>query len=174
MNAKPIGLFEKFANFIHIPYYSFHYDKKYESDHQMIIRVSRKFVISLFIVFMFDTLLDWLLSLIDSVIELIHLMIEFFEYSFESILQQTLETNHHQSEIIMVNATIIIALYGLYRFKLVVPKLYVYGKNKLSAAWLGTIERESSCWKALTLMRKIKLISVYCIWSAFFLSLLSI
>ena len=174
MSTKSIGLFGKFADFIHFPHFPRQYDKRYESDGQMIIRVSRKFVVSLIIVFMFDTLLDWFLSLFDSVIELIHLMIEFFEFSFESILQHTLNTNHHESEIIMVNSTIIIVLYGLYRFKLVAPKLYVYGKNNFSAAWQRVIERESSCWRALTLMRKIKLLAVYCIWSACFLSLLSI
>lgn len=174
MSTNSIGLFGKIMCFIHNFHFFGQYDKQDESDVQMIKRIARKFAILFFIIFMFDTLLDWFLSLMDSAYELIHLFVEFIEYSIEVILGYTLQTNHQESETIIVNATIIIGIYVFYRFCRALPQLFSYFKDKLSAMWLRAIERESSYWQALTIMRKIKLIAVYSIGITFLSSVLTV
>jgi hypothetical protein len=73
---------------------------------------------------MFDFLLDGFLGLIDLAVTLLHLLIEAIEYMLELLLVYTLHTSTQQSETIIVNATIIIALYLTYRLLLNIPQLY--------------------------------------------------
>jgi len=137
------------------------HNKRFESDRQMLKRVSRKFGILFFVISMFDVLLDWFLSLIDGVIHLMHLSIEAIEYSFIVFFEHTLHLNHFQSEIIIVNGSIIIALYMTYRLILAAPVLFVRFKRNFLAAWLRYIRREYSCWKAMSLSHKIQFVSAY-------------
>jgi glucan phosphoethanolaminetransferase (alkaline phosphatase superfamily) len=111
-------------------------EKLSESDGQMLIRISKKFVVLFILILMFDSLLDWLFGFIDIVVELIHIVIEFFEYSLEIFLEHIFNANHHESEIIIVNFVIIIALYGIYRFCFILPQFYIGIKRRIKVAWL--------------------------------------
>lgn len=174
MTTKSMGFIGKCNSFFH--HYPFYIssDKKGESDSQMIMRVGRKFAILLFFIFMFDTLLDWFLDIMDSVFDLVHLGIEIIEHTLIVFLENTLHTNHQESETIIVNGTLILIFYAAYLVYRAAPKLYFRFSHYVSAVWLQTIERESSCWHALTLVRKIKVICVYSFCIAFVLSLLSL
>lgn len=127
----------------------------------MLVRVSKKFAVFFILILMFDTLFDWLLELFDAIFELIHLLIEVIEHFLELFLEHTFHTSHHQSETIIVNSAIIIAMYGLYRLFRAAPRLYKQFKRNSLAAWLRHIRRESSCWRALPLNKKIKLVLTY-------------
>jgi hypothetical protein len=127
----------------------------------MLQRVGRKFGVLFFVILIFDTLLDWFLWLIDLAIHLIHLIIQVIEYSLLIFLGQLFHIDQQQSEMIIVNATIIIALYLAYRLILAIPGLTIRVKHYLLSAWLRHIKRESSCWQAMPLTHKIKWVSAY-------------
>jgi len=110
---------------------------------------------------MFDTLLDWLLGLIDLAIELIHLGMDVVEYSIELILESTLHTGHQESEIIMINSALIIMIYLMYRAFFAIPGIYRRLTRKYKAARLLRKRRRTARWKSMLLSSKIKLISAY-------------
>jgi len=146
------------------------HDKSQESDSQMLIRVGKKFGVIFVIIFMFDTLVDWVLGVLDFILEGLHIVIEAIEYSIELILEHSLHTDHHQSEIIIVNATAIIALFLLYRLYIAIPKLYSRFENKC----LFHFNQNCLCWQATPLIRKIKLFLVYCLGISCVLFLISL
>jgi hypothetical protein len=138
------------------PFNKVKYDKTTETDRQMLLRIGKKFVLLFFLIFMFDTVLDLFSGLIDLIIELLHIGIEAVEYSIELLLEHIFHSNHQQSEMIIVNIAIILALYGFYRFCLVLPRLYKGFKNKIKTVWLSRKQSEVECWCALSLNRQIK------------------
>lgn len=137
------------------------YDKQNETDGQMLLRVAKKFALIIFVILTFDTLLEWFLGLIDLLGELLHLVIEFFEYSLEVIVEHVLHANHHESETLIVNAVLLIALYGFYRFLREFPRLAARLQQNIKAAWLKRKHEEVCRWQALSLERKIKIIVAY-------------
>jgi len=154
-------LFSRFKNFIEKTFFAKPCDKRYESDRQMIRRVGRKFAVIFFVILMFDTLLDWFLGLTDFVIHLLHLIIQAIEYSLLISLEHWFQFNQQQSEMIVVNAAVIIALFLTYRFIRLTPEWVVRLRQYLQSAWLRYIGRESSRWQAMSFTRKIKCISAY-------------
>lgn len=138
-----------------------HYDKRLESDRQMLHRVSLKFLTVIVFIWLFDSLLGLFLSLLDILLHLTHLMIETIEYLLVVFLQFSFNTSSQQSETIIVNTVIIIALFLAYQFMLTVPLMYVRFKRNLRAAWLRHIRREASCWRAMSVKHKIKWVGAY-------------
>jgi len=137
------------------------YDKQNETDRQMLLRIARKFAWIIFVILMFDTLLDWFLGIIDLLIELLHLVIEFFEYSLEVLVEHVLHSNHHESETIIVNAVLLVGLYGFYRFLKVLPVLASRLYRRFNVAWVERKREEACHWQALSLERKVKIVAVY-------------
>ena len=146
------------------------YDKSQETDGQMLIRISKKFAFIFILLVMSDTLFDWFLGLLDLLIEGVHLIIETIEYSIELILGSIFQTDHQQSEMIIVNVTIIISLYLFYRFCLITPSLYAGLTKKISSYF----DRKISYWQALPLIRKFKLASAYSLGTSFILFLVTL
>ena len=169
ISLKKNILLSRFQRFIEKTIFANPEDKRYESDRQMLQRIASKYAVFFFVILMFDTLLDWFLGLIDIVIHLIHLVIEAIEYMFELLLSNTLHTTPQQSEMIIVNATIIIALYLAYRLMLAVPGLTIRVKQYLLSVWSRFLKRESSCWRAMSLSYKVKWLSAYSFGTACFL-----
>ena len=158
---KKYTLLSQSQNFIEKLLFIKAHDKRNESDRQMLQRVARKYAVLFFVILMFDTLLDWFLGLTDLAIHFIHLIIQAIEYLFVIILWNLFQINQQQSETILVNATIIIALYLAYRLILATPNLIIRVKQYLLSVWLRYIKRESSCWQAMSLTHKIKWLSAY-------------
>lgn len=145
------------------------YDKRNESEQQMLQRISIKFTILFFVIVMLDSILDLLMSLADLVIQLTHLVIEAIEYSLELLLAQIFNTSAHQSETIIVNSTVIITLFLIYRLCIYIPLWYHIFKRNFRAACLSHLRQESSCWQAMPLSHKIKwvganIIGTSCLW----------
>ena len=105
-----MGLIRKFRHYIQKNRSVSHYDKRHESDWQMLKRIGGKFAVVFFLILISDTLLDWLLGLIDLLFEFLHIIIELVEYSFEVILEHTLHTDHYHNEVVIVNVAIIFSL----------------------------------------------------------------
>lgn len=166
---KTNTLLSPYISFIKGTPFATQYDKRFESEKQMLQRISIKFAILFFVIVIFDSLLDLLISFADLVIQLTHVLIEAIEYSLELLLTQILNTNSHQSETIIVNSTIIITLFLIYRLCINAPRWYFVFKRNCQAACLSHIRRESSCWRAMPLSHKIKWVSAYslgttCLW----------
>jgi hypothetical protein len=158
-------LLSQFLSFIRKTLLAKPHDKRNESDRQMLLRVGRKFAVLFLVILMFDTLLDWFLGLTDLAIQLLQLIIQAIEYLFVIILWDLFQVNQQQSETILVNFTIIIALYLAYQLILAAPNLIIRVKQYLLSAWLQRIQRESSCWQAMSLIHKIKWLSAYSVGS---------
>ena len=133
-------------------------DKSQETDGEMLIRVGKKFALLSIILLMSDTLFDWIIGLLDLMTEGIHIVIESIEYSIELILENIFQTDHQQSEMIIVNGAIVISLYLAYRLYLFTPKLC----SLIAKKWTSYLEHKSSYWHAMPLIRKTKLTCAYC------------
>jgi len=134
-------------------------EKPQETDRQMLTRISKKFALILVVIFMFDTLIDWILGLIDLMLEGSHILIEAIEYSIEILLEHTLHTDHQHSEIIIVNGTILLCLYLTYRLYFLIPKLCSRFIKKCSLY----AKHKSIDWHEIPLIRKAKISTVYCL-----------
>lgn len=134
-------------------------DKTQETDSQMLIRISKRFALILVVIFMFDTLLDWFLGLLDLMFEGSHILIEAIEYSIEILLEHTLHTDHQHSEMIIVNGAILLCLYLTYRLYFLIPKLFSRFIKKCSLY----AEHKFTYWHKMPLIRKAKISTVYCL-----------
>ena len=137
------------------------YDKRFESDQQMLKRIGIKFAVLFFIILMFDTLVDLLLGLIDFALHIVHLIIEAIEYSLLMLLGQLFNFDDKLSETIIVNTAIIIALFLAYRLIFAAPGWAIRVRNYLLATWPQHIKQESFRWRAKSLIHKIKWLGAY-------------
>ncbi len=122
----------------------------------MILATYRKiatiFIIGLMIILLFDVIFESFVTVIDISFEMI-------EFAFEFLIRRIFHTNHHQSEIILVNFYFIAALGGLYWLWRILPRL----KRYLIARWLKHKKRVNFYWQKLTTIEKIKLLTAYTI-----------
>ena len=137
-------------------------DIPYHSDKEMLIHVGIKFLLLFTIIFSFDFLIDLVLMILDLIFEILHLLIEIIDEMLESLLKEALPTTHHQNEVIIVNAAMIIVLFSLY--KLFHGVRYIYRlKRHIKADWVIYKKRTSLGWKLLPFLSKVKLVTAYCV-----------
>jgi len=148
-------------NIFKIVQHAWQYDKRNESSQQMLVRISIKFLILIFIILMFDSLIDLFLMGMHGFFQLIHFLIESIEYSLILILEDSLQTDRHQSEVIIVNTVFIGVLYSFFCLYLNTPKLCLKIKQNFHTAYLKYIKRESTYWRSLSLEQKANLITCY-------------
>ena len=141
-------------------------DVPYHSDKEMLIHVGIKFFVLFIIILGFDFLVDLMLMILDLVFELIHLLIEIIDETLESLLKDSLPTNHQQTESIIVNVALIIVLFGIYKLFHGVRFLYRL-KRHIKADWLRYKKRQSLNWHLLPIVSKIKLVVAYCVGFSF-------
>jgi len=139
------------------------YGRPDETDRQMLIRVGIQFVALLLIITLFDDLLDLILGTLHSIFELMHLLFEVIEGFIEEILEHTLHTTHHESEILIISAILILLVFGLYPLYKVWPRLYRSWRRNLNAICLRYRRRQSFYWRTLPVGRKWKLSIAYVI-----------
>lgn len=112
-----------------------------------------------FVILWIDELLDLLLFFFQALLDLAHLFGEVIEYGFELVLENTLQTDHHSSETIIVNIAIVLSLFGLYRFIWSIPRLLRKLKRKFLAVYLKHRRRARFFWKSLPIKSKFKLVT---------------
>ena len=83
-----------------------------ETDQRMLTKAGKQFVVLLLIITLFDDVLDLVLGMLHFVFELMHLLFEVIERFVEEILEHTLHTTHHESEIFIIS--MILMVFGLY------------------------------------------------------------
>ena len=146
---------------IHKNLFSQHFGEQQKTDSQMLRQVAMQFALLCFIILMFDSFLDLLMGCLDLIIGLFYVGMDSVEYFFESILENTVNIGHRQSDIIIVNGGLIIGLYVLYRAIFAIPRLYRKGVRKCKAAWLLKKRHRTAHWRRMTPVLKIKLIGAY-------------
>ncbi len=134
-----------------------------ETDRQMLTRVGKQFVVLFLIITLSDDLLDLILGTLHFVFELLHLLFEVIEGFIEEILEHTLHTTHHESEILIISTILILLVFGLYPLYKVWPRLYRSWRRNSRAVWLRYTRRQSFYWRTLPVGRKWKLIIAYVI-----------
>jgi hypothetical protein len=137
------------------------YEKYHESDGEMLLRVGKKFTILITVILLSDTIIDMICTFADFAGGLLHLFIEFIEYSLEVLVEHVLHADHHQSETIIVNAALLISFYLFYKFYFVIYEAAIRKKRAYQVAWIKHIRREAATWEMLTLARKIKVVITY-------------
>jgi hypothetical protein len=137
------------------------YEKQNESDQQMLLRIGKKFAVLFILLLMFDLVIDLLSGLIDMLIDLFHLILDAIEYSIELILEYFFNSNHQESDVIIVNFAIILALIGIYRLCLFIPLIYARLKKRIKTSCSNRKQKEIECWQSLSLNRKIKVALTY-------------
>jgi len=136
-------------------------DIPYHSDKEMLIHVGIKFLLLFIIILFFDSLVNLMLMILDFTFEILHLLIEIIEEILEALLEDTLATNHHQSEVIIVNVAMIIVLFGIYKTFHGVRYIYRL-KRHIKADWLSYKKRKFLSWQLLPIISKVKLVAAYC------------
>ncbi len=132
-----------------------------DSDGQMLARVAWQFFWLFLALLFFEDLLDFAIEIMHSIFEILHLLLEFIEGYVEEILEHFLHTDHHQSETIIVNALLLIGLYGFYRFVRAFPRIVRRLKRNYGAVRLKYKRRRLAYWRALLPNQKIKLTAAY-------------
>jgi len=132
-----------------------------ETDQQMLTRVGIQFLVLFLIITLFDELLDVVLEILHFVFELMHLLFEVIEGFIEEILEHTMHTSHHESEILIISTILILLVFGLYQLYKVWPRLYRSWRRNSRAVWLRYTRRQSFYWRTLPVGRKWKLITAY-------------
>lgn len=136
-------------------------DIPYHSDKEMLIHVGVKFLLLFIIILFFDSLVNLILMVLDFIFEILHLLIEIIEEILEAILEGTFATNHHQSEVIIVNVAMIIVLFSIYKTFHGVRYIYRL-KRHIKADWLSYKKRKFLSWQLLPIISKVKLVAAYC------------
>ncbi|WP_305908630.1 hypothetical protein Q9L42_009740 [Methylomarinum sp. Ch1-1] len=132
-----------------------------ESDLQMLARVGRRFALLFFILLFFEDISDFLLESLHVAFELIHVFLEVIELSVEIALEHLFHTSHHESEIIMINALLLGAIYLSYRLARSWPALPRRLQKRFTDAWLHYKNHKIAYWRSLTKAQQIKLTSAY-------------
>lgn len=122
----------------------------------MISAIHRKMAIVFFIGFIIIFMYDVVSELF---VWLVHISFELIEYSLELLIEHIFHTNHHQSEIILVDLLIIIALCILYWLWRILPRL----KRNLIAKWMKQKKLTNQYWHTLATVQKIQQVTVYTI-----------
>ncbi len=150
------------------------YQKCHESDGEMLARISTKFAVLITVILLFDTIIDVIGTIVDFAIGIFHICIELIEYSLEMLIEHVLNANHHQSETIIVNVALLLALYLFYKFAFVTYKAAIRQKRRYQAAWIKRKRREAATWKVLTLVRKVEVVLTYLVGISLILFLITL
>jgi hypothetical protein len=94
-------------------------------------------------------------SIIDATIWTIQTSQEWIEYTLESIIEYFFHTNHHQSEIIVINLYAVFIIAGLYLLWKIWPLLARKLKSKADEIYMREKSNFLSQWRVSSLKKKI-------------------
>lgn len=145
-----------------------------KTDRQLLTRIAWQFVLVFLLIVFFDTLLEWLAEGLHILLELLHLVIEVFEHLLEELLEHLLHTNHHQSETIIFNSAVLVAMVGLYRFFQRWPALSLSWRQRALTSWQQYKGQKLDTWQRLPRRQKFIVAGAYASGSALLLFLLTL
>jgi hypothetical protein len=96
-----------------------------------------------------------------SVLELGHILFEFIEEILDKSVEHIFHTDRHQTQVIVFYLMLSIVFGGIYYLWRVLPPLCRQSKEKLLAAWFWHKTRAFCYWQQLSLINKIKIVSIF-------------
>ncbi len=145
-----------------------------KTDRQLLTRIAWQFVLAFLLTVFFDTLLEWLIEGLHVLLELLHLVIEVFEHLLEELLEHLLHTTHHQSETIIFNSAVLVAMVGLYRFFQRWPALSLKWRQRALTGWQHYKIQKLAAWQRLSRRQKLMAAGAYASGGALILFLLAL
>lgn len=145
-----------------------------KTDRQLLNRIAWQFVLVFLLIVFFDTLLEWLIEGLHMLLELLHLVIEVFEHLLEELLEHLLHTTHHQSETIIFNSAVLVAMVALYRFFQRWPALSARWRQRALTGWQQYKRQKAGAWQRLPRRQKLIVAAAYASGGAVLLFLLTL
>lgn len=109
-------------------------------------------------VVMYDVTIDWVLSLLHLIFELIHIAYEWFELGIEHSVEHLFHTTRHGSQIVTFYILVLIACGLIYGFWRVLPRWLERLKQFANDSWVRRKTEWELYWLSLTLTKKISLV----------------
>lgn len=107
-----------------------------------------------------DVVFGLMLDMIHSLLELVHLLFEFFEATLDHIVEHIFHTGLQETQVIVFYLMLSMAFGSLYYLWKVMPRAYRKLKENLHAAFLQRKTRLFLYWAEQSLIDKIKLIAL--------------
>ncbi|MFU8790171.1 MAG: hypothetical protein ACNA7G_14165 [Methylobacter sp.] len=145
-----------------------------QTDRQLLTRIARQFIAVFLLIVFLDTLLEWLAEGLHILFELLHLVIEVLEHLIEELLEHLLHTSHHQSETIIFNIAMLLAVFGIYYLFRCWPALSLGLQRRLQTIWQNYRNRTTQAWQRLPRRQKRIVAVAYASGSALILFLLTL
>ena len=108
-----------------------------------------------------DVVFGLIFGLAHILLELAHMIFEFIEVNLDRIVEYIFDTDVHQTQVIVFYLLLAIALGGVYYLWSLVPRVYHQSKDNLLDAWLEKKAFASLHWRGLSLINKIKLVTIF-------------
>ena len=115
-----------------------------------------------------DVIFGLIFGFVHILLELTHMVFEFFEVNLDRIVEHLFDTDGHQTQVIVFYLMLSIAFGGLYYLWRLLPRIYHQAKENLLDLWLEQKALISLYWDDLSLINKIKMaaistVAIYCI-----------
>jgi len=107
---------------------------------------------------MYDVTIDWLFSLLHLILEIIHILYEWFELGIEHTVEHLFHATRHGSQIVTFYILLLIGgsiIYWLWR---VMPRFYEFCKVFAAQAWVRRKTEWEYYWLSLTVGKKATLL----------------
>lgn len=111
----------------------------------------------LVIILLPDMLLELLHGLLELIMEAVHLLFEMLESALDTIIEHTLNTGTHQTQIIVFYIIAFAAFYGLVRLWRAVPRVYQRCKESITSTKAFYKAQAEDYWHGLQFAQKLKI-----------------
>ncbi len=119
----------------------------------------------------FELIAEGLHILLELIVELGHIIFEWVEISLDTVIELLFETELHDTQIIVFYIIMSAVCFALYRLCLRIPRFLRLCYTQLTAFFLRQKNRLTLHWQSLTLINKIKLVTITVIISFLYISL---
>lgn len=107
-----------------------------------------------------DILLELLHGLLELIIEAMHILFEVIESALDNVIEHTLNTGTHQTQIIVFYIIALIALYGLVRLWRIVPRFCGRCKDSMVSTKAFYKVQAEDYWSGLQSIQKLKMVGI--------------
>jgi hypothetical protein len=101
-----------------------------------------------------DVIFGLVLELLHLLLELVHVLFEFIELTLDGLVEHLFHTDLHQTQVIVFYLMWTIALFLLYRLKLMLPRYYRRLQETILTTWLWHKARLIQYWSSVSLIQK--------------------
>ncbi|MCK9606300.1 MAG: hypothetical protein M0R33_07595 [Methylomonas sp.] len=132
-----------------------------KSARELLSRIGRQFALLFIVIVLFDHLIEWLVEGFHLILELLHLLIEVMEHLAEELLEHLLHTSHHQSETIIFNTVMLLAVFGIFHLFQRWPELSLSWRTRAQTGWQNYKMQKVGAWQRLPRRHKLIVTGAY-------------